>query len=91
LADFREDIERRNHNVLRSWLVHGKSASARAQGVEPIADAQLSAYTSAQLAAPHELFPRATGEIMVMAIELALRGFDRLRLAGHPLDRATAR
>lgn len=89
LADFEEDLRRRNHNILRSWLVHG--ASAGRDAVRKVADAELSAYTAEQLKAPHELFPQATGEVMVMAIELALRGFDRLRSAGHPLDRDTAR
>jgi hypothetical protein len=56
-----------------------------------VPDATLSTYSAQQLAAPHELFPQATGEVMVMAIELALTGFDQLQLAGHPLDRSTAR
>ncbi len=91
LADFEEDLRRRNHNVLRSWLVHGCGTDGRGGPAVVIPDARLSTYTTAELAAPHELFPQATGEVMVMAIELALRGFDRLRLAGYPLDRATAR
>jgi hypothetical protein len=90
LADFEEDLRRRNHNILRSWLVHGASAG-RGAAATKVSDAELTTYTSAQLKAPHELFPQATGEVMVMAIELALRGFDRLRQAGHPLDRDTAR
>jgi hypothetical protein len=90
LADFEEDLRRRNHNILRSWLVHGASAG-RGAAVKTVTDAELSAYSPEQLKAPHELFPEATGEVMVMAIELALRGFDRLKLAGHPLDRDTAR
>jgi hypothetical protein len=91
LADFEEDLRRRNHNLLRSWLVHGCGTDGRGGRAIAIADSQLAAYTPAELAAPHELFPQATGEVMVMAIELALRGFDRLRQTGHPLDRATAR
>lgn len=91
LADFEEDLRRRNHNVLRSWLVHGCGTDGRRGRAVAVPDAQLSTYTAAELGAPHELFPQATGEVMVMAIELALRGFDCLRQAGHPLDRATAR
>jgi hypothetical protein len=91
LADFEEDLRRRNHNILRSWLVHGVCATKNCPAPRLVTDAELSTYSPQQLAAPHELFPRATGEVMVMAIELALRGFDRLRLAGHPLDRAAAR
>jgi hypothetical protein len=91
LADFEEDIRRRNHNVLRSWLVHGVGEDAKGGPAQPVADATLSAHSPEQLAAPHELYPQATGEVMVMAIEIALTGFDRLQLAGHPLDRATAR
>ena len=91
LADFEEDIRRRNHNVLRSWLVHGTGSDGRGGRAQPVADSQLSAYSTEELKAPDKLFPQATGEVMVMAIELALTGFDRLRLAGHPLDRETAR
>jgi len=91
LADFQEDITRRNHNFLRSWLVFGAGTDGRGGKAPEIPDAQLSGYTAEQLAAPHQLFPQATGEVMVLAIELALSGFDRLRLAGHPMERTTAR
>lgn len=90
LADFEEDLRRRNHNILRSWLVHGCGTDGRGGPAVAIPDDQLLTYTPAELAAPYELFPQATGEVMVIAIEQALRGFDRLRLAGYPLDRATA-
>lgn len=87
LSDFEEDIRRRNHNLLRSWLVHGGTDG---QG-KSLSDAELSKLSQEQLKRPHESFPKATGEVMVLAIELALRGFDSLALAGHPLDRTTAR
>jgi hypothetical protein len=88
LADFDEDITHRNHNLLRSWLVHGSGNGGKAT---PIADSALSAYSPEQRSAPHELFPEAVGEVMVLAIELALTGFERLRQARHSLDRETAR
>jgi len=91
LADFQEDIRRRNHNILRSWLVHGIGTDAQGRPAPKVPDATLSACTDAQLAAPQETYPAATGEVMVMAIELALRGFECLHEAGHPLDRAAAR
>ena len=90
LADFAEDIERRNHNILRSWLVHAAGIGQGGAGPTPVSDAEISACTPEQLAAPLETYPRATGEVMVMAIEIALRGFDELNAAGHPLDRVTA-
>lgn len=91
LADFEEDLRRRNHNMLRSWLVHGVGRDGQGNRAAPITDAELSACTVEQLKAPHVTYPRATGEVMVLAIELALRGFDRLHEAGHPLDRVAAR
>lgn len=84
LADFQEDLRRRNHNVLRSWLVHGAGSSA------PVADEALAALDDAALATPHLHFPQAVDEVMALAVELALSGFDRIRAAGHPLDRPTA-
>jgi hypothetical protein len=91
LADFEEDLRRRNHNMLRSWLVHGVGSDGRGGRAAAVSDAELSGYSSEQLAKAHDLFPQATSEIMVLAIELALRGFDSLQRAGHPLDRVTAR
>ncbi len=91
LADFAEDLERRNHNFLRSWLVAGAGGDGHGGRACPVPDSTLSALSPEQLKKPHEIFPQATGEVMVLAIELALTGFDRLRRAGHPLDRSTAR
>jgi hypothetical protein len=62
LADFEEDLRRRNHNLLRSWLVHGVGSDGSGRRAAPVPDTQLSAYSTEQLAAPHELFPRATAE-----------------------------
>jgi hypothetical protein len=91
LADFEEDIRRRNHNFLRSWLVHGVGSDGHGGNAPKVSDQTLSALSTEELSTSHTLFPQATGEVMVLAIELALTGFDRLRRAGHPLDRSTAR
>ena len=91
LADFEEDLRRRNHNILRSWLVHGRGKDAAGRPAAPVSDAALSALSVADQKAPERVFPEATGEVMVLAIELCLSGFDRLTEAGHPLNRETAR
>jgi len=85
LADFREDLRRRNHNILRSWLVCGAGQNAVC-----VNDADILALDDATLDAPHQCFPQATDEVMALAVELALSGFDHIRRAGHPLDRSTA-
>jgi hypothetical protein len=83
LTDFAEDVRRRNHNILRSWAVHHGPDG-------PMTDAALAAMNGAALAAPEVLLPRATTEVLTLALDYALAGFDQLHAAGHPLGRRAA-
>ena len=81
VTDLAEDVERRNHNVLRSWIVHEAPDG-------PLTDAQLLRRPASALEAPHRAFPRATAEVLYLAVEIALDGFERLRGLGYPIDRS---
>jgi len=83
LTDFAEDVRRRNHNILRSWVVHHAPDG-------PVSDAALAMRTDADLAEPERLFPRATAEVLALAMDHALAGFDLLHAAGHPIGREAA-
>jgi hypothetical protein len=83
VTDFLEDITRRNHNMLRSWIVH-RMPDGR------ITDQALLDLPADVLAAPERTFPHATRQVLAHAVELALDGFDRLHRAGHPIDRVAA-
>jgi hypothetical protein len=83
LTDFGEDITRRNHNILRSWVVHrAPDGPTTVQSLLDIAEDDL--------AAPETIFPRATRDVLSLAIEMALEGFGRLHDLGHVIDRAAA-
>jgi len=83
LTDFAEDVGRRNHNILRSWVVQRAPDG-------PTTDAALAAMDEAALAAPERIFPRATAEVLALAMDHALAGFDLLHAAGHPVGRGAA-
>lgn len=83
LTDFGEDITRRNHNILRSWVVHRAPDG-------PTTDQALLDGAEDDLAAPEVLFPLATRDVLSLAIEMALDGFSRLHDLGHVTDRAAA-
>jgi hypothetical protein len=83
ITDFDEDLTRRNHNMLRSWIVFQHPDG-------PCSDAELSAMSTELRKAPERHFPRATREVMRVAIEMALEGFDILNENGHPADRSAA-
>lgn len=84
ITDFEEDLVNRNHNMLRSWVVHNHP--------DGYADDQsLAQLESAALQNPEKHFPIATKQVMHLAIEIALVGFDRLNKIGHPVDRIAAR
>ena len=83
LTDFGEDLRARNHNVLRSWIVHRGTDGVPASGSLP-------ALPEPDLDAPERRFPRSVREVLNLAMERALEGFSRLHSAGHPIDRPTA-
>jgi hypothetical protein len=83
VTDFAEDVEGRNHNMLRSWLVH-RGPDGR------VTDADLSAVDASVLSTPQRVFPSATGEVLSLAVKLAVDGFEQLHRLGHPIDRAVA-
>ncbi len=80
VTDFAEDIARRNHNVLRSWVVHNAPDG-------PTTDAALAALDPDRLGAPEQTFPRATRQTLNLAVDMALEGFGLLHEAGHSVDR----
>lgn len=84
LTDFGEDITRRNHNILRSWVVHRAPDG-------PTTDQALLDIAEDDLATPENIFPQATRDVLSLAVEMALEGFARLRDLGHVIDRAAAR
>ncbi len=83
VTDFAEDIARRNHNILRSWVVHHGPDGL-------VSDEELRQMPPAALARPHESFPEATAQVLVLAVDMALAAFERLRSIGHVIDRAAA-
>ena len=83
VTDLREDIERRSHNLLRSWIVH------RAPDGQTTDD-DLKAMSKHDLAYPERAFPNATREVLLLAIETAMAGFSRLHRLGHVIDRGAA-
>jgi len=83
LTDFEEDLRKRNHNMLRSWVVHYQVDG-------PCTDAHLKELAPEVLKAPEVHFKTATAQVMQVAIEMALAGFALLHQVGHPSDRAAA-
>ncbi len=83
VTDFADDVTRRNHNMLRSWIVHRGPDGATEDGSLPDMPRE-------ELAAPERAFPSATREVLALAIELALQGFERLHDLGHAIDRGAA-
>lgn len=83
LTDFEEDLNNRNHNMLRSWIVFHQPDG-------PCSDAELKLLSKELAAAPETHFPLATSQVMDMAIEMAVAGFARLHEVGHPIERVAA-
>ena len=81
VTDLAEDIARRNHNFLRSWVVHNGSDG-------PLTDQALAGMGPDVLGAPERTFPRATEQVLSVAVGMALEGFGMLHEAGHAVDRA---
>jgi hypothetical protein len=84
LTDFEEDLRNRNHNMLRSWIVYNQPDG-------PCSDAELKQLPPEVLKAPEVHFNLATTEVLHMAVEMALAGFERLNRIGHPVERSAAR
>jgi hypothetical protein len=83
VTDFAVDLRSRNHNLLRSWIVHKRSDG-------PMTDKDLVHIPQDELSQPERRFPNATKDIVRFAIDLALEGFDRLQKHGYPIDHASA-
>lgn len=84
ITDFEEDLRRRNHNMLRSWIVFNQPDG-------PCEDADLTHAPSEKLKTPEVHYPNATQQVMQLAIEMALAGFQRLHEIGHPVERSAAK
>lgn len=83
VTDLAEDLERGNHNFLRSWIVH--------RGPDgPITDAELTSLSEKDQASPERRFPRATTEVLRTAMDRVLNGFDLIHELGHVIDRDSA-
>ncbi len=82
LTDFEEDVTNLNHNMLRSWILHH-----RPDGVYD--SEQLNQLDVEVLKHPEIHFRRATQQVMHLAIEMALKGFDYLKQIGYPADRSS--
>ena len=83
LTDFEEDVTNHNHNMLRSWIVHH-----RPDGVYDTE--QLNQLDAEVLKHPEIYFRRATQQVMHLAIEMALKGFDYLTQIEYPAERSSA-
>jgi hypothetical protein len=82
LTDFEEDVTHLNHNVLRSWILYHHPDGA-------FNSEQLNRLDPEVLKHPEMHFPRATQQVMHLAIEMALKGFDYLTQIGYPADRSS--
>jgi hypothetical protein len=84
ITDFEEDLRRRNHNMLRSWIVYNQPDG-------PCEDADLKQLPAEVMKSPEIHFSLATQQVMQLAVEMALAGFARLHEIGHPVERSAAR
>ena len=83
VTDFAEDIESRNHNMLRSWIVHRAPDG-------PATDGGLVSLSPSDRAAPERCFPKATAEVLNLALGLVMDGYDCLHGLGHAVSREVA-
>jgi hypothetical protein len=80
ITDLDLDLQSRNHNILRSWIVH--------RGCDgPFSDDALRAHSSADLRCPWKTFPNATHAVLAQATDEARSGFAALGNLGFPIDR----
>lgn len=83
VTDFSEDLRNRNHNMLRSYIVHcGPDGGC--------SDAQLSALDETARIRPETRFPKATADTVMLAVNMALAGFEQLSSLGHPVNGVAA-
>lgn len=79
ITDLALDMQSRNHNILRSWIVH--------RGPDgPITDAELQILPCADLKRPWETFPGATHAVLEQATGESRAGFMALGQLGFPID-----
>lgn len=83
VTDFSEDLKNRNHNMLRSYIVHCGPDGA-------CTDAELKKLDGAACDQPETRFPKATADTVMLAVNMALAGFDHLSDFGHPVNREAA-
>lgn len=83
VTDLGQDTRERNHNLLRSWVVHfapdGPQSPQAMEETPPDS-----------LANPEVMFPRATGQVLCLATAMALEGFDMLHSNGYVMSRNAA-
>lgn len=83
ITDFSIDIKSRNHNLLRSIIVHDKGKITT--------DNDLMTMVENTSVEPHVTFPGETRKVVNMAIESAMNGFDIMTQNGYPVDRSGAK
>jgi hypothetical protein len=79
ITDLALDLHSRNHNILRSWIVHRGSDGQ-------FSDDALRALSSADLRCPWMIFPNATHAVLERATGEARSGFAALDDLGFPVD-----
>jgi hypothetical protein len=83
ITDIYIDIKSRNHNFLRSWIIH--------KGPDgPMTDEQLLERSKEELAEPAKPFPKATCQVLELLVETAVKGFTGLEKIGYPINRHDA-
>lgn len=83
VTDLSEDVRGGHHNLLQSWIVHRSPD-------EPLAGGHTRETLLAHTDGPTARFPRATTEILCLALEFARQGFERLHGLGHAIDAGSA-
>lgn len=80
ITDLALDLQSRNHNILRSWIVR--------RGPDgPVTDRELQALPAGDLRCPWKTFPGATSAVLERVTGEARAGFDALGSLGFPTDR----
>ncbi len=81
ITDLALDLQSRNHNILRSWIVH--------RGPDgPFTDNDLRGLPLTDLQCPWKTFPGATRAVLEQATDEARAGFAALGSIGFPINQA---
>jgi hypothetical protein len=83
ITDFAEDLQARNYNLLRSWIV-----TRRSDGAVTNDDLLSLDITSAEN--PETFFPNSVKSVLNLAIDFTLDGFEKLQDAGYSVNRHAA-